>query len=578
MGSDNKTYRFEAESNFEEVFSRIRQSAQELGRDILSEGREMTNTSRELLTYYESQIDAIEKQNKLFIQQRELAAQGRLNAVLQNTTDAGALAEARKTYSKESADIRLEKKEESIFIDTLKELIDTIKEEAREERVAERDNTEDLINSLDDRRDEIEIADATEASRSQSSSDGDKTDEEKEDNSSKGTNYSRLSQISSQKNELGVISVLAGSAAGSFLGAAGGGFVSNLLNRFFGGGEELEGQLGKMEAVTGIRDIISILGPSKFGYDNLQALQLQSNVAKAMKSSDRSAGSAMDIMAAVRGYDIEEGDLVSMIKAGRRDGSPTSIAQSVVGLDKLLMSTGAVGSRDKALFPEYIDILRQLIETQSRTLEKTSTTTSMQVIQAFSNMKGSFGDPATMSERISTINQSLTSPGNDFKSAMSFSILRQLNPNASFTDLMKMRENGINQPGYLSRYMDILNQQSGGNREMLELLANSYLLGGNQFQQAESLVSSYLDPKTRELIGGIGTKSNIPTTGQAESQLRDRGQTITGDILEDTAIVRNTITKLGNESVNAITDFINSIQRASSALGKFGSIFSNDSD
>lgn len=573
--ADNKTYRFDADSNFEEVFGRIRQSAQELGRDILAEGREMSNTSKELLNYYESQIDAIEKQNKLFIQQKELTAQGRLNAVLQNTQDSGAIAEARKQYSKESSDIRLEKKEESVFIDALRELIDTIKEEAREERISERDNTEDLINSLDDKRDEINVADATKASRDQKDENRDETEEEKD---KKGTNYNKLSQIASQKNELGVISVLAGSAAGSFLGAAGGGFISNLLSRFFGGGEELEAQLGKMEAVTGIRDIISILGPSKFGYDNLQALQLQSNVAKAMKSSDKSASSTMDIMAAVRGYDVEEGDLVSMIKGGRRDSSPTSIAQSVVGLDKLLMGTGAVSSRDKSLFPEYIDILRQLIETQSRTLEKTSTTTSMQVIQAFSSMKGSFGDPATMSERISTINQSLSNPGNDFKSAMSFSILRQLNPNASFTDLMKMRESGINQPGYLSRYMDVLNQQSGGNREMLELLANSYLLGGNQFQQAESLVSSYLDPKTKELIGGIGSKTSIPTAAKAESELRDRGQNITGDILEDTAVVRNTITKLGNESVNAITDFINSIQKASTALGRFGTIFSNDSD
>jgi len=153
-------------------------------------------------------------------------------------------------------------------------------------------------------------------------------------------------------------------------------------------------------------------------------------------------------------------------------------------LYKTMRLTGAIAKGDKSRMGEFAETMSKRAFSASNLSETIDTD---QIISNMGKMYltgGSFSD-SRMGDRMQTMNNALINPNNDFKQAFNFSILRKLNPNASFVELQKMREKGMGQEGFLETSLKSMRNMSGSNNDLFEQLISSRL--GVGYQQAETL-------------------------------------------------------------------------------------------
>jgi hypothetical protein len=179
--------------------------------------------------------------------------------------------------------------------------------------------------------------------------------------------------------------------------------------------------------------------------------------------------------------------------AGRRETS-----YDIHRLHEIMKKSGGLGKEgdeDNSRMSEYAQTLSDRAFAGSRLNENINTDRIIDNMGLFHRIGGSFGD-SRMAERMETVNNALVNPDNDYKQAFNFSVLRQLNPNASFVELQKMREKGLEQKGFLQTSLKNLRGLSGADNDTFEQLIHSRL--GVSYSQAETLRKAYDSGRTRD--------------------------------------------------------------------------------
>jgi hypothetical protein len=207
----------------------------------------------------------------------------------------------------------------------------------------------------------------------------------------------------------------------------------------------------------------------------------------------------MDNMATMKAYDLDQGTMLSLEKMRKYDKrNDRGAAQQVENLRGIM----GVGN-DNAKLVELITMQNKLTQMQTGTIERVNSNQSAALLKGFEKLGGSFADDRA-AERIQTVNQSLTNPNNEFKQALSYSVLRQANPDADLFELKKMQEKGVLEKGYLEGVMKQL-QQAGGSESLKKYQLMEYT--NLSAEQTEKLYDGYQkDPNFLDDVYSNATK------------------------------------------------------------------------
>lgn len=194
-------------------------------------------------------------------------------------------------------------------------------------------------------------------------------------------------------------------------------------------------------------------------------------------------GETLANMASMKAYDLDQGSMLALEKTRRYDKTnDRGAAQQVENL------RGIMGvDNDNSRLVELMGLQNKLTQMQTGTLERVNSNQSAALLKGFEKLGGSFADDRA-AERIQTVNQSLTNPNNEYKQALSYSVLRQMNPNADLFDMKKMQEKGVMEQGYLEGVMGQL-QKMGGSESLKKYQLMEYT--GLSAHQTEKLYDGY---------------------------------------------------------------------------------------
>lgn len=324
-------------------------------------------------------------------------------------------------------------------------------------------------------------------------------------------------------------------------------------------GTALQTQGAGFRGMTGLQPSAVVGGDiigntAKFGVSKIQALEFSRNLARMQGSRGGIGSENVQLLAAEMALGLDAGTTLQSTTALRRDVSGVSTSGNLQNFIKVMKANGEFKGGDFSKLADLLSIQNDLTRDQSTILENVNANTSSQVLASFQRVGGSFADTATMGQRIRTINSALTNPDNEFKRAFGYSVLRNINPQASFFELQEMQERGITQPGFLSASMERLQGMSGGNQERFMQLIKSRL--GLSASQSRGLANAFIaDPTIFKNIGGQGDIDEILKKYGNMDFVKDATQ-ISPTILQGTARVSDVASTGGDKALRTAEDFL----------------------
>lgn len=264
---------------------------------------------------------------------------------------------------------------------------------------------------------------------------------------------------------------------------------------------------------------------SSLGLDGSEFMPIALAVAKARNSSkdllDRGGkfGEAGTFASAQKAFGLSEGVLLGSLSAQKFDINKVDMAKTVGAVASILGTRKDIlgGKVDMTKLEDLMAANNALTEDQLTTLEESDQKTSVGVMKAFTQLGGRYNDPNVMKERIMQINNSLKNPQNEFQQARNFAVLSELNPNASYFDILKEQSKGIYAKGFLSKTLKQTEQQFGtGDMGKLSLMQQF----GFTPDQAEKFMEGYKKDRTMfDNMGEEGIKSYL-----TEKDIREEGK------------------------------------------------------
>jgi len=177
-------------------------------------------------------------------------------------------------------------------------------------------------------------------------------------------------------------------------------------------------------------------------------------------------------------YGISDSELLNVAQFQRFDVNNKDTFGDIENTMNILKKSGffGPGGEDRSSLVKLLQIQNQLIQDQTQVFEFGNQDNVAKLMGAFRTLGGSFANPLTIGNRISGLNQALAAPQGDFEQAFNYSILRELDPDASFFKLQEMQERGIYQKDFLQATFKRINRGPGGkDYKMLEFMKRTRL-------------------------------------------------------------------------------------------------------
>jgi hypothetical protein len=152
--------------------------------------------------------------------------------------------------------------------------------------------------------------------------------------------------------------------------------------------------------------------------------------------------------------------IVKDVRTSRSTADITQIASDIIRANPELR-------KDQTKFAEILNQTSQLTNQLASQTENVNQTQNAGVVGALRSIGGSFSDPVLGGKNMMSINQALTSPGNDFQKARSLSVLSSIKPGASYFQTLEAQEKGLGQKGYLEGTLKQLEKETGGGENLM---------------------------------------------------------------------------------------------------------------
>lgn len=518
MAADEKKIIFSGQDN---VSSKVNQIYQ----GLLGNAKKQTESLREQNTLIEKQIRLLEQKNK--VEQKEG------NKVLQEQTllyKAASTPSERSKYEGRVGRVKEELETSSKVVDALKELVNLQK---RETSTAERSEKE-LVkeNQRKAKYEDLRLARAEAKSdpkgirrkfaKAEAEGYGDMSSQEIErlhyqksvvDKKGEESNFKStlkallvndliqglgktiLNATTATTGEQGFNSLLAGIP---FIGNA----LSSGSTRAFEEQSAVGIGLNKLKAMSGNMDIDKA-GNTELGFSSKETIGLQTGL---MSAAGRSSGLSSNVSQAQnlqKGLGLSQETLVQIVRDARTIRSAADMTQIV----SQVIKANPELVKDQTKLAEVLQMQSSLVNQLATQTENVNQGKVSSIIGALRSVGGSFGDPTLGMKNISSINQSLTNPSNDFQKARSFGILSGLKPGASFFELLEMQEKGISQKGLLGGTLKQLQRETGGGENFaLSTMTNLGLGASTSRKLTEAFAKN---PKMFDSFTGPVTDTSI---------------------------------------------------------------------
>ena len=225
----------------------------------------------------------------------------------------------------------------------------------------------------------------------------------------------------------------------------------------------------KTRAITGQNIGVADLRGMGITYE--QVALKQGEVAKAYGNAENLNSRTANVMAIPKAVGIGENSIMEMISFQRNTG------KSIVGTLEGIRKAGAQEygfEKDRSFFPEFTEKFLGLQKEFMKSSTKVSDATTYDVMSMFNSVGGQFqtNDIRGMGN-IGSVQNSLSNPGSDAMKAMSYNVLRQLNPNMGIADLQLEMSKGMQSNGYLQSMMKAIESLGGGEDYQRMVLSGS---------------------------------------------------------------------------------------------------------
>ncbi len=481
------------DSGFFSMADQVRKKNSEISRDVIRDAQQYSTSAKEQIRFVNEHIKALDRRAQL---EKQLATQSakRIYETQSKSKNPEVRALASKNFKEDLNEINKSFQEEVLQSKLIRELIDVIQSQSKDEILQNKKGIQEVIEEDKklEKEGRVKEFDTPEERL--------KYDLQRQhlDKESEGEEGDKKGQGILGKSR---DAMLQGLGIAAFLGPIG--IIAKMIQE----GSQLQESKGRLRAITGQEDSLDM--GHNIGVKSSDFAEYRSNFSQA-QGQNMSSFKVLDLLYILKGYGLTEGQLNPLVKQQQYESNGAGAA---LNFQKLLTATGYAGMKDQSKVPILLEQLVSLGQDQSSTLEKINTDTNAQVVAAFQSVGGSFADDRG-GQRRQTIDNALKNPGNDYKQAFSYGILRKLKPSASLFELQEMQSRGVALPGYLEGAMSEISKMAGGDENTMLMMMKSYL--GLSPEQTRQLLKGSKGGTAFSRIGREGVSGNIDIQGRAK--------------------------------------------------------------
>lgn len=532
------------DSGIDSFFQRVKRDADELGREMIQASRRYSSSSREVLRDIEEQISAIERRNRLDaeFQKSKLTRQYESGAV------------SPEQFRERATEIRRGTEEDKIQITLLREMIDTIKQTAKEEIREDRKAVEEQIkqsktvDQIDPEGDAEELLKET----VQRGLLGDVGEGEQEDRR-KFKDYvtggagvaNKALGLGASKNELYAAAAMV--AMIPFVGQG----LSQIATKLLSSAEAFEASREKLYGSMGKRALDTSMygGLTKSGYSAADEM-----TARAEYSRRNFRQGYESELYAERGLGLGRQELGALATTQRgtnqQAGEVTNIlAGTLTNLNKNEEQT-------RAYLGEYLSILVDVNKEQLNTIGSVDSGINTKMIASLTQLGKEYQNPEFLRGVVMSVRQGLTQAQTPQVEALQYAALSRIAPGASLWEMRKMMEDpfGKDSQKYLPEFLKSLIDISGSKEDAYFNVQSVFGVSG---KVAEDLVDGA--PK-------LNRADQIATV--AGYDLKQESLDATGKLKSATASTDNFFQQNGEKLVGFVSKSVDIMQDIAKYLGK----------
>lgn len=542
--SDEKKIRLGVDAgDTDSALRRLKSSSEEMFRGMISSSRAYSTSAREVLKDINDQIAAIEKRNKAEIEGRKVN--------LQERYDKGEISE--KQLKSGGQQIAAEGKEDKLQTTLLRELIDTIKAQAkdaiRENRqvVEKRIHASKTVGVKGAKGDEKELLKET-IEEYELGRIGKEEVQQKGMFAAGRTGLPYLSAISGASNIYDTGVGVAQSGFGKMSSAGGAlGFIGSLgIIAAMAGGKAIQASLpyeqarGRMAGLTG-KSMKSYEdfgeGMDAYGYTMDEVLNRRFAITKARGTGKGAGQATIDAMTMERGLSLDSGQIDSMERLQRGENSGLSTKGNVRAISGSMRGAGV----NEVQMSEYLEMIASIGNEQLKKLGSLDTGINTRMVVGIASLDKSLkSSPEYLKEVVTSIRTGLTTAPTKQAEALQYSVLSRAHPEMSIGQLKIEREKG--------QYFGLLNEAMmgmGGNLDVAQA-RNMGMYSGISEKTARMLAEK--DPAT--------VKAAMDRTGDFDP---NKGVDIEGKAGGAVGLLTTEIAKWTNGFMSTGTDLISAL-------------------
>lgn len=470
-----------------DMMSRLSQSANQLGRELVREAMENSSSAQEAVKYYEQQVRLIEKKTKLEQRSQRASAQSRFDRLSQQEgVDQDRL---KKEFKQKLSEIQQGSREDQIQVDLLRELIETVKTTSQQEIKTDNQNSTREEDSMDRARlqdaggEFVDLSDNLSTQQSQTPA-----------KRNVGVRVSSaMRNVATQQDSVGAVNSVLEQANDIEMFGTGAGILTGIIGTMVAAlnirakREQSAGTLSALKQ-TDVDDVLDSefgqtefggYGPGDLGISREQFLsQTAPSTARALGTSQGLQTRAMAGVEIEKAMATDQGTVQSIQQLTRIMTDVASAQELTTKIYSSVYGTGALG-QDNQDFARMQDILQGVASFQQGQFMRagsTDTSGTLSLLRGLQNLGGNFNRDDYTFDTIQRVNSGLSQGGSPEANAIKFDVLRRNNPKKSFFELQAEMEKGIGSENYLSGTLDYV-KSTGGNINSQALLFDQLTQG-----------------------------------------------------------------------------------------------------
>jgi len=405
---------FSAQDNgISSFMKRLQADTKSLYGEIAKEAQKQTNSSKEQLKIIEAQIKALKEQNKLEQEQNRI--------ILDRKRSSGIIND--KQFSQGFGQIREDASVNKHQVSLLNQMLEEMKKNTPDDKPIKPADAKSVFGAILGAGILRDLFGLVKQSIGASSEFDLITPSASIAGSLIGTGFGSLAEAATLGQiEYATIGAQTGKDIGGFMGA---GYTRHLKER--------ERYLSTSYRISGLTGQSSQAGSlSQFGIDMASAAQLEEHLVMARRSAV-TGRDVKDVAALSKAYTVDTGSVAEYLGTSRM-GTNANVRQIVGALAEGI---------NRSQLGDFIKSTTSLVTMMGQTSMNPSLIGARQMVLEHNRLGGAFGiaDPRSLG-LISSIQSDITNPSSPFAQAMSYSILRQMNPDKGIVDLMIEQKKG----------------------------------------------------------------------------------------------------------------------------------------